>query len=749
MFKAIYKFLASLKFAIILLSVIIVASAVGTVYETSFNADVAQKYVYGAWWFNIWLTALAVNLFCVAAIRYPWKRHQTGFVITHAGIITLLAGAMIDRLWGIEGYMHLHTTKAGTNFMELHAEKLRVTIDGQSAETKFKINTLWDALDLKSPTPDALVKIKHVLPVAAHEVAVPTEKGDEKGKPGINFTLQGPMMGRNDSSIFMDERDNLGPASVVFLAGFPKTMKSSLPVDDAAELLLHFQDKDFSFPLNPGETKSTPLDNMPGWKITIRGYYPNFIMNEKKEPDTRNNLPLNPAVCFELVGPDVKGWVPNATEVANAEHNTVFKQDPTRVAPSSEVFFVFSKTKDVMNTPKHGAPTDAKAALKVKSAGTGSSVISTSNGVAFYLGDDGKLRYLIKHTPRKRMQDDDEGMPTEKTGDVEFEKPVSVGWAPGAEFVVHELILGAKRKVIFAPKEASKGALAMEETNKGVLCSVTIGGASNEMWVGQTEVDNTFPQYLDVGGKRVNFEFVNQTVPIPFCVGLKEFKAPTDEGSNEFAAFESTLGFKNMECAVTLRKNFVLGTSQSDPTPIKPSQDYTDPVHFNKDGSVVLVGEWLSLYKRDLTRYSREPYLKRVTDFKLSDGRMILIKNDMVENVVFKNRESEQKISMNTPTTFPKSWYGPWLGTCYKFSQASHHITPNDPEHSDPNYSGVQVLRDPGWFLKWVGCIMINFGIFTMFYLRPYFNRPKVDPAQVAAAAAEAAEKESKKKKKK
>jgi hypothetical protein len=93
---------------------------------------------------------------------------------------------------------------------------------------------------------------------------------------------------------------------------------------------------------------------------------------------------------------------------------------------------------------------------------------------------------------------------------------------------------------------------------------------------------------------------------------------------------------------------------------------------------------------------------------------------------VFKNAEVKQTISMNRPCTFPMTWYGPWMGVCYKFSQASHHIIPGDPKNSDPNYSGVQVLRDPGWLLKWVGCVMICFGIFTMFYLRPYFTyRPK------------------------
>ena len=94
MIKKFLKTSGSLKFAVALLSVLIIASIAGTIYETKFNADVAQKYIYGAPWFNIWLTLLGINLFAAAAVRYPWKPHQTGFVITHAGIITLLIGAM-------------------------------------------------------------------------------------------------------------------------------------------------------------------------------------------------------------------------------------------------------------------------------------------------------------------------------------------------------------------------------------------------------------------------------------------------------------------------------------------------------------------------------------------------------------------------------------------------------------------------------------------------------------------------------
>jgi len=47
-------------------------------------------------------------------VRYPWKRHQTGFVITHAGIITLLIGAMIDACNGVEGNVQLYSNRPAT-----------------------------------------------------------------------------------------------------------------------------------------------------------------------------------------------------------------------------------------------------------------------------------------------------------------------------------------------------------------------------------------------------------------------------------------------------------------------------------------------------------------------------------------------------------------------------------------------------------------------------------------------------------
>jgi hypothetical protein len=88
----IFEFFASLKLAVVLLTMLIIAAIAGTLYESSFDAKVARGYVYGAPWFNLWLVLLGANLACSALSRWPWRKHHVAFLITDLGIITLLMG---------------------------------------------------------------------------------------------------------------------------------------------------------------------------------------------------------------------------------------------------------------------------------------------------------------------------------------------------------------------------------------------------------------------------------------------------------------------------------------------------------------------------------------------------------------------------------------------------------------------------------------------------------------------------------
>jgi hypothetical protein len=68
---------------------------------------------------------------------------------------------------------------------------------------------------------------------------------------------------------------------------------------------------------------------------------------------------------------------------------------------------------------------------------------------------------------------------------------------------------------------------------------------------------------------------------------------------------------------------------------------------------------------------------------------------------------------MNHPMSVPGAWWNTFTGLTYKLSQASWN-----PQNL--SQSSIQILRDPGWSLKWIGSLVIVSGIFSLFYLRPY-----------------------------
>lgn len=102
-FDAIYRFLASLKLAVIALSSVAAVLALGTGIERQYGTVAVQEWVYRTWWFAVLLAFLGTNILCAALIRYPWTKRQTGFVITHTGLLVVLAGAFWSFQYADEG----------------------------------------------------------------------------------------------------------------------------------------------------------------------------------------------------------------------------------------------------------------------------------------------------------------------------------------------------------------------------------------------------------------------------------------------------------------------------------------------------------------------------------------------------------------------------------------------------------------------------------------------------------------------
>ncbi|MHC4933287.1 MAG: cytochrome c biogenesis protein ResB, partial [Planctomycetota bacterium] len=62
--------------------------------------------IFEAWWFYLLLALIAINVMVGTWVRAPWKPRDWGIAITHAGVLIILAGALLDVLKAKEGYIN-------------------------------------------------------------------------------------------------------------------------------------------------------------------------------------------------------------------------------------------------------------------------------------------------------------------------------------------------------------------------------------------------------------------------------------------------------------------------------------------------------------------------------------------------------------------------------------------------------------------------------------------------------------------
>jgi len=121
-----FRFFASLKLAIVSLATLATVLFLGMIYEREYGNEALQEYVYRTWWFGLLLTMLGVNIFCAAAIRYPWKKRQTGFVVTHVGLLIVLFGSLVGVWVGDEGRVAMVEGDASNTLVRSNRNRIYV-----------------------------------------------------------------------------------------------------------------------------------------------------------------------------------------------------------------------------------------------------------------------------------------------------------------------------------------------------------------------------------------------------------------------------------------------------------------------------------------------------------------------------------------------------------------------------------------------------------------------------------------------
>ncbi len=354
----VFKFFASVKLAVVLLAVVIVASAAGTIYETSFDAKVARAYIYNAWWFDTWLTILCANLACAAFSRMPWKRHHTGFLLTHLGIITLLIGAMIGRGWGIEGTMTVFKGQPPSNQLVVDQRVLRVEEGGSQAQYPVNIigrhpapGSPWSLGSTPAGWNVELIDYAPLVDASFEPQAVPPNAG---GQPAVRVQLVSKRLKQTmDNWLMANDPEHatldLGLASVQVRRGVAPAVATDHPAIPATAAIPAIDPVDESiiaFALKPAEQVSQPAPGSAasgakvrlvvdasgkrqvfidwrgatwnfdpaadrgkdqdlsgsGLNVTVLDDWPDFVLGPDGKPANASAEPHNPAVLVRIHG---------------------------------------------------------------------------------------------------------------------------------------------------------------------------------------------------------------------------------------------------------------------------------------------------------------------------------------------------------------------------------------------------------------------------------------------------------------
>ena len=132
-FLFLYRFFVSLKLAVFIISALAVLTAIGTVVESNYNQEMANKLVYHSWWMITVMVLLSVNLSMVLIDRWPWKKRHLPFILAHIGILTLISGSLLTKFFGVDGSLRFKegekTSIVSVSDMEI---KIYSSYDGEN-----------------------------------------------------------------------------------------------------------------------------------------------------------------------------------------------------------------------------------------------------------------------------------------------------------------------------------------------------------------------------------------------------------------------------------------------------------------------------------------------------------------------------------------------------------------------------------------------------------------------------------------
>jgi len=505
LFAAALRGLASLGLAIFLLVSLATVLAWATLLEAKQGREHAHWYVYDSSWFVGLLSLLGANILAATLIRFPWQWRQFGFVLTHAGLLVLLAGAILTFLGGIEGQIVLQEKQQTDQF--LVTQRSVVMAVGRTGRghvsTQFSFSpgpVDWPAdKALDSGTDDGLgLKVLRFYRYARPRTEWVADQRDYQG-PALQLRLYGPT-GNPVAEDWLAANAFGGEAII----GPTKYDLLPLPVATMRE--------DFVEP---------PLDLAGAGVLSV--HYAGRLQRIQVDGNMGRRIEIGErGAAVEIVQylPDAKptpkgGFVSVSTKPRNPllELNVHL---PGREQPTRQVAFA---SRPLLNLDGvHGEICPVK--FWYHHAG-----LRAIPGAAFAQAPDGKLycRAVVNeaYTPAREVQ---------AGGRIDLGGQFSVA--------VQQYLPRARQEVSFRPVEPARGQTSPPEA--AALVEVTVDGQRRGVWLQRGDAQyGAQTIFTDQGTLALTFGY--ETRPLGYSIKLEDFTRRSNPGGVGQAAFSSTV----------------------------------------------------------------------------------------------------------------------------------------------------------------------------------------------------------------
>ncbi len=498
--------LASLKLAIFLLLALAAVLAVATLLETAHGRQYAGWYVYHSRWFVALLGLLAGNILAATAVRFPRKRRQIGFVLTHVGLLILLGGAVWTFRSGIDGQLVLAEGETGDRMMLPDTSRFDVQWAGQPRKDRLPAVFTFQAGPVDWPEDETLelgsvsgvgLKVVHYLRHARSvDNWVPEEAGS--GPAVLKVSMTGPEAASGVETWLPASpmEANIGSARFAFFQAEAETLSEDFlhpPVADLGPdglLAIHYDGKvqRVGVKENLGKKISLSAD---GTAVVIAEYLPNAVPQLDGRQVSAGIAPKNPLLELRIYLPK--------------------KKDPQRQ-------MVFAKHPCLNLDGINGRVCPVKFWYHHPA-------VKAEPGVEFLAVPSGKLYCRIGGEGKWNSR-----------GEVKAGDRIPA-WASTAVWLVKHFP-HARQEVRYLP--VLPDAAGADSAPAAALLEVAAGGAKHLLWLQQGE-PGQMPHPLKTAAGMLHVGFSFDTRPLGFALRLKKFIHQLNPGGTGDAAFASAV----------------------------------------------------------------------------------------------------------------------------------------------------------------------------------------------------------------